>query len=181
MAVEHDCRHTEHSHQGSRHLDRSQAQRAIEQAYEQRGEHGTAAHDERGVGGRGVVHRRVLGQEVQGAARQSQRGQQQLVLPRVCPAAERPAHERECQQQHVGDDEAQREDLSRRKPADQQNLGAHERASPDGYHQECREMIYERVLPHDSVYLIVLFFFRKWLCLSIITFYRFEIVGGTFG
>ena len=54
---------------------------AIEQRHKQHGEEGTAADDERRVGGGGVEHRRILGQEIDGAAGDAEHYHQQLVAP----------------------------------------------------------------------------------------------------
>ena len=50
---------------------------------------------------------------------------------------------RPAQQQHVGDDEAQREYLRRSQTSKQQQLRKHEGAAPNGHHNECYKMIFQ--------------------------------------
>lgn len=47
------------------------------------------------------------------------------------------------QQQRIGDDEAQRENLRRREPALEQHLRKHKGAAPDGHHYKRHKVIFQ--------------------------------------
>ena len=148
MTVEHDDGHTQCCHQRAQCLDTTQAQRTEEERYEERGHKGRETDDERGIGGRGVVHRGVLRQEIECTTSNAQSEHQHLVLPAFGKQLEwlPPTllhDERIGEQEHIGDDEAEREDLRRRQTSQKQHLRRDEGAAPDGYHDECDEVVCE--------------------------------------
>ena len=116
MAVEHDDNDAERCQNRAEHLRRAQSFRLVEATNERGGEERTQADDERGVGGGRVVHRLVFGQKIQRTTRNAESDHQQFVFPvvRQPPKASfLPFCQRKRQEQHVGDDESQRENLGR--------------------------------------------------------------------
>jgi len=66
MAVHHDNSHSATGQQRARHLYLCEMLALpVDQSDQQHGEKGTGADDERGVGGCGIEHRRILCQEIQ--------------------------------------------------------------------------------------------------------------------
>ena len=58
----------------------------------------------------------------------------------------KPGCQRESQQQHIGNDETEGEDLGSRQTAEQQELREHKGGAPDGHHQKGHGMIDPAVL-----------------------------------
>ena len=148
MAIEYDNDHAQGCHQRPQRLDTRQSQRTKEERYQEGGHKGRETDDERGIGGRGVVHRRVLRQEIECTTCNAQSEHQHLVLPAFGKQLERLSPtllhgERIGEQEHIGDDEAKREDLRRRQTSQKQHLRRDEGAAPDGYHDECDEVVFE--------------------------------------
>lgn len=141
--IEHHDRHTDGSQQRARHLHGSQSFRLVEKANQCRGEDGAKADDERGVRGCGMVHRLILGQEIERATRYAKPHHPQFVTP--CPALDAESiafgYQVEGKQQDIGNGEAECEYLRRAQAVEQQQLGIDEGGAPDGYHQERHNMV----------------------------------------
>ena len=110
---------------------------AINQPHQQGGEEWTRAYDERGVGGRGKVHRLIFAQEVERAARDAEQRHLALVLPR---ASEEVAMVH-AEHQDVCDGKSKGENLRWRQAMEHEHLGGNEGGSPDGDGDERHEMI----------------------------------------
>ena len=88
MTVEHDDDHTQKGYQRTKCLNaRDLLRLAEEQGKEQHGKERTGADDKRGVRRRGEEHRRVLRQEIHGAASETKGHHQELVTPGVAEPA----------------------------------------------------------------------------------------------
>ena len=134
------------SHQRTQRLNTCQSQRTEEERYQERSHEGRETDDERGVSRRGVVHRRVFCQEIERTSCDAKSKHQHLVLPAFGKQQERLSptllhDKRISEQQHVGNDKAERENLCRRQSSQKQHLRRDEGAAPDGYYHESDEVV----------------------------------------
>ena len=109
------------------------------------------ADNQRGIGGGGEQHGGILTQKIQRPAGQSQSRHHQFVLPVVAqPGKWLPGQATlvplEQQQENIGDDEAQCEDMGRRQAGLQQQLGKHKCASPNGHNDKGCQMIEQTMI-----------------------------------
>ena len=143
MAVEHDNDDSDGCQHRAEHLRRTQSLRLIKTTDERSGEKRSQADDERGVGRGRVVHRLVFGEKIQRTARNAEPDHQQFVFPVVCQPPKTsflPLGKRKRQEQHVGNDESQGENLGRRQSGNQQQLRIDKSAAPDDDRQESRDV-----------------------------------------
>ena len=143
MAIEHDDGHAQGCHQRAYRLRAVQALRLVEDGDMSGGQEGRETDDERGVGCGGIVHRRVLREEIERASRDPEGQHHQLVAPGSREPAEGVSAlpQRVGEQEDVGDDEAKCENLGRRQTTEQQQLGEDERASPNCHYRKGYQMI----------------------------------------
>ena len=90
MTIEHHDGHTYTGDDGTQSLDlRDRLRVAIDQCKEQHREQRTGTDDQGGVRGRGVEHRRVFREEIDGAARKAENNHQEFVFPGSAEPVER--------------------------------------------------------------------------------------------
>ena len=143
MTVEHDDDDTDGSQHRAKHLRRTQPFRFVETTDERSGEKRSQADDERGVGRGRVVHRLVFGEKIQRTARNAESDHQQFILPVVGQPSKAPfppLGKRKRQEQHIGNDESQGENLGRRQSGEQQQFRIDKSAAPDDDRQESRDV-----------------------------------------
>ena len=137
LAVQYHDHHAQEGKERTEELDVVDAGRLVYEAHQQRGEERAGAYDERGVGGGGEIHRLVLAQEIERAARDAEQCHLRFVLP--CggeePTVVEDGH------QHISHDEAQGEYLRRGESVQHQYLGGDERGAPYRHRDECYQMI----------------------------------------
>ena len=84
--VEHHDDHAGKGEQRTAQLHHADARSGtVDQPHQQRGKERTRAHDERGIGGRGKVHRLVFAEEVERTAADAEQHHLEFVAPRVGP------------------------------------------------------------------------------------------------
>ena len=136
-AVEHHDDHAYKCQQRTHQLNHMNVRGAIDEPHQQGGEKRTRADDERGVGGGGEVHRLVLAQKVERAARNAQQHHPALIAPR---RGEEPTVV-ETQHQHISHEETKGEYLGWRKAMKHQHLGGDKGGSPYRHSDEGDKMI----------------------------------------